>query len=318
MASPMSAAHAMNPSAVAAQINGITKLNDTNFPQWQSEIRMILGVMDLDHALRENAPTAPVPAGDNDLTLAERTKTYEYEKQRWERSNRMSLMIMKNSINLGIRGAIPESNNEGVEFNARQYMASVEEHFKSSSKAHATTLIMRMITGKYNGTTGVREHIMMMVDIAAKLKGMEMEISDGYLVHFIMTSLPSQFDPFKINYNSLREKWSISDLIAMCVQEEERLKADKKDHVNHVSHGQKRGAKSKKKLVFDMKPKKAELKKSKEQAQTDEGSSKSKGPKCCFCKNFGHIQKECDGFKAWLTKRGIPFRSEAGKGGAQN
>jgi len=92
-----------------------------------------------------------------------------------------------------------------------------------------------------DGTGSVREHIMMMVDIAAKLKGMEMEISDGYLVHFIMTSLPPQYNAFKINYNSLKEKWSISDLIAMCVQEEERVRADK-DQANLVTQGKERGA----------------------------------------------------------------------------
>jgi hypothetical protein len=31
----------------------------------------------------------------------------------------------------------------------------------------------------------------MMVDMAKKLKTMDMEISDGFLVHFIITSLPS-------------------------------------------------------------------------------------------------------------------------------
>ncbi|WVZ92786.1 hypothetical protein U9M48_038826 [Paspalum notatum var. saurae] len=86
---------------------------------------------------------------------------------------------MQKSIGIGIRGTIPNSK-DNVPFNAKQYLASVEEQFKSSSKAQASALIMRMVTMKYDGAGSVREHIMMMVDIAAKLKGMEMEISDGY------------------------------------------------------------------------------------------------------------------------------------------
>jgi predicted amidohydrolase len=43
---------------------------------------------------------------------------------------------------------------------------------------------------------------MMMNDMAAKLKDMDMAISEGFLVHFIMTSLLAQFVPFKINYNT--------------------------------------------------------------------------------------------------------------------
>jgi hypothetical protein len=50
---------------------------------------------------------------------------------------------------------------------------------------------MKMLTSKYNGTSGLHEHIMMMNDMAVKLKGMDMTISKGFLVHFIMTSLPA-------------------------------------------------------------------------------------------------------------------------------
>ncbi|WVZ83644.1 hypothetical protein U9M48_030772 [Paspalum notatum var. saurae] len=194
----------MTPSGIAERIKGITQLTGTNFHEWREEIRLVLGVMDLDHALREDAPTAPV-AGDNAPVTAEATRQYEMEKQRWERSNRLSLMIMQNSISIGIRGAILDSKDD-VPFNAKQYLASVEEQFKSSSKAQTSALIMRMATVKYNGAGSVRAHIMMIVDIAAKLKGMEIEISEGYLVHFIMTSLPPQYNAFKINYNSFKEK----------------------------------------------------------------------------------------------------------------
>jgi hypothetical protein len=74
-----------------------------------------------------------------------------------------------------------------------------------------------------------------MCDMANKLKEMQMEISDGFLVHFIMTSLPSpQYATFKINYNTNKTVWSISDLISYCVEEEERLKMEKMKDVVHM------------------------------------------------------------------------------------
>ena len=123
----------MTPSGIAERIKGITQLSGTNFHEWREEIRLVLGVMDLDHALREGAPAAPT-AGDDAAANAAAMRQYEMEKQRWERSNRLSLMIMQNSITIGIRGAIPDSKDD-VPFNAKQYLASVEERFKSSSKA---------------------------------------------------------------------------------------------------------------------------------------------------------------------------------------
>ena len=56
-----------------------------------------------------------------------------------------------------------------------------------------------------------------------------MKINEGFLVHFIMTSLPSEFEAFKVNYNTQKDKWSMSELIAMTVQEEECLKLEKPD-----------------------------------------------------------------------------------------
>jgi hypothetical protein len=61
-----------------------------------------------------------------------------------------------------------------------------------------------------------------MSNITTKLKMMEMDISDCFLVHFTMISLP-QFSHLAINYNNREVKWSGSELITRYVQEEERL-----------------------------------------------------------------------------------------------
>ena len=86
---------------------------------------------------------------------------------------------MKGSITPAIRGAIPDSDN------AMTYIKSVEEQFLGTSKFLASTLMIKMITMKYDGHSGVREHIMKMSDMTSQLKGMDMTISEGFLVHFI-------------------------------------------------------------------------------------------------------------------------------------
>nr|GEY49022.1 hypothetical protein [Tanacetum cinerariifolium] len=80
--------------------------------------------MDLDHALRIDPPAT--------LT-AESTTAHKRAYEQWERSNRMSLMIIKNSIAVSIRGAILDSEN------TKEYLSFVEEQFKGTSKAHAST-----------------------------------------------------------------------------------------------------------------------------------------------------------------------------------
>ncbi|KAL9322518.1 hypothetical protein ACSQ67_010571 [Phaseolus vulgaris] len=68
-----------------------------------------------------------------------------YEK--WQRSNKMCLMLIKNSIGPIIGGGILDSPN------AKAYLAFVEEQFQGTSKAHASTLILKLVTTKYDGRT---------------------------------------------------------------------------------------------------------------------------------------------------------------------
>ncbi|KAK3019050.1 hypothetical protein RJ639_003745 [Escallonia herrerae] len=245
--------------------------------------------MDLDYALRVDAPAA--------LT-AESSTEQKAAYKKWERSNHISLMIMKCSITTAIRGAIPDSDN------AKLYLAHIEEQFQGSSKVHATTLITKMVTLKYSGSNGVREHILRMNDMASQLKGLDMEISEGFLVHFIMTSLPAQFGPFKINYNTQKEKWKMSELISMCVQEEERLKSEQPDSAHVAITGPSKGKGKGKKFGKGN----VQGNKSASVTKTDKASSSgtkgSSGPRCHFCKDKGHMRKECHKFREWLEKKG--------------
>ncbi|GAV83481.1 UBN2_2 domain-containing protein, partial [Cephalotus follicularis] len=150
-------------------INGIEQLNGTNFTSWKEKIGVVLGVMDLDYALRMEKPAEITDQSSSKQKFA-------YEK--WERSNRISFMIMRSSISLEIRGAIPMKDDKEREFTAKEFLASVEEQFKGSSKANASTLIMKMLITKYNGTSEVREHIMKMDDMVSKLKGIWKSLKD--------------------------------------------------------------------------------------------------------------------------------------------
>ena len=76
------------------------------------------------------------------------------------------------------------------------------------------------------------DHIMRMRDIAAQLQTLEVTMSDIFLVHYILNTLPQQYSPFKISYNTHKDKWSINELLAMCVQEQGRLMMEEGEQVN--------------------------------------------------------------------------------------
>ncbi|XP_026416153.1 uncharacterized protein LOC113311541 [Papaver somniferum] len=184
-------------------------LNSDNYKEWKEKILLYLGCMDLDLAIHEEEPPIAIAT----VTQAEKA-TYE----RWERSNCLSLMLIKSHINKSISGLIPEHDN------VRDYLQAIEEQFATSDKVLAGTLMQKLSSMRYNGTSGVREHIMEMGDISSQLGALEVEISEYFLVHLVIISLPSQFVQFKISYNAQKEKWSMNELLTTCVQEEGRLK----------------------------------------------------------------------------------------------
>ena len=51
---------------------------------------------------------------------------------------------------------------------------------------------------KYNGG-GVRDHILSMSTMAAKLKTMNMGLPNPYIVHLALNSLPNDFETFIVN-----------------------------------------------------------------------------------------------------------------------
>ena len=48
-------------------------------------------------------------------------------------------------------------------------------------------------------------------------------MSEPFLVHYILNTLLQQYGPFKISYNTYKDKWSINKLLTICVQVEGML-----------------------------------------------------------------------------------------------
>ncbi|XP_057483788.1 uncharacterized protein LOC130770362 [Actinidia eriantha] len=118
-------------------------------------------------------------------------------------------------------------------------------------------------------------------------------MSESFLVHYILCTLPQQYGPFKISYNTHKDKWSINELLTMCVQEEGRLGMEEGEKVNFTIQGKKKRDQAKNKGKI---PAQSDIKKE---------------SKCFFCKKKGHMKKDCSKFKSWLDKKGYAKPEEA-------
>ena len=64
-----------------------------------------------------------------------------------------------------------------------------------------------------------------------------MAMDDPFLVQFILNLLPSKYETFQFNYNTIKNKWDVNELIGKLIQEENRLRNLGSHTVNFTIQG---------------------------------------------------------------------------------
>jgi len=93
-----------------------------------------------------------------------------------------------------------------------------------------------LTTMKFDGSRTMNEHVIEMINIAARLKSFGMIVDQNFLVQFILNSLPSEYGPLQMNYNTMKDKWNVHDLDNMLVQEKTRLKNQGNHSMNYENN----------------------------------------------------------------------------------
>ncbi|XP_071723870.1 uncharacterized protein [Rutidosis leptorrhynchoides] len=146
--------------------------------------------MDLDLALRTDPPV--------DITESSTIEKIDL-MEKWERSNRMCMMIIRKAILEAFKGSMSPDIHTATET-----LAEVKARFAENEKAEIGTIMAKLTSKKYQGKENVKEHIMEMSHLAARLRALKVDLSEELLVHLVFNSLPAQFGHFKISYNCQR------------------------------------------------------------------------------------------------------------------
>jgi len=67
-----------------------------------------------------------------------------------------------------------------------------------------------------------------------------MNVDEFFLVQFFLNSLPPQYGPLQIHYNTIKYKWNVNELASVLVQEVARLKQQGHHSIHLVSLGAKK------------------------------------------------------------------------------
>ncbi|XP_061370795.1 uncharacterized protein LOC133313436 [Gastrolobium bilobum] len=124
---------------------------------------------------------------------------------------------MKRSVPKAFRGSIVET------IDTKKFLKELEKYFTRNEKAKIGHTLSKLINMRSGGKRNIREYIIEMSNLARKLKGLMLELFDDLLVHLVFISLFAQYGQFVVSYNTQKDKWTLNELVARCVQEEERL-----------------------------------------------------------------------------------------------
>jgi hypothetical protein len=91
------------------------------------------------------------------------------------------------TVENNIKSTLPTTKN------AKEFLKSVEEHFRTADKYLPRTLMAKLTTMKFDGMCGMHEHVLQMTNLAAQLKTLEMNVDEFFLVQFILNFVPPQY-----------------------------------------------------------------------------------------------------------------------------
>nr|KYP41156.1 hypothetical protein KK1_037495 [Cajanus cajan] len=62
--------------------------------------------------------------------------------------------------------------------------------------------MITLTTIRFDGSCTMHEHVIKMTNIAARLKSLGMTVNENFFVQFILNSLPTEYGPFQMSYNT--------------------------------------------------------------------------------------------------------------------
>lgn len=173
--------------------------------------------------------------------------------------------------------------------------------FKESKKAEIGNLMNKLATMKYDGVKDLGVYHLSMIEVASKVKALDFPITDPFLVHLALNSIPSSYGHLKVNYNAKKDKWDLNEMISFYVHEEARIKKEKEANTSHLTtnaHKQQH-FKPSSHVVANKDNTKANPP---PKSYNPLNSNKTTTFKCYFCDKAGHLKRDCTRYKRWVRR----------------
>ena len=72
-----------------------------------------------------------------------------------------------------------------------------------------------LTTMKFDGSRTMHEHVIEMTNIVTRLKTLGMTVNENFVIQIILNLLMSEYDPFQMRYNTMKDIWNVHELHIM-------------------------------------------------------------------------------------------------------
>jgi DMSO reductase anchor subunit len=177
--------------------SSVIVFNGLNFAEWNEQVQFHLGAQNLDMALLLDK---------SDVVTDESNKEDKAPMANWEHSNRLCLMFLRMMIDGKIKIALPDTDN------VQEVLANVKARSQIADKSLASVLMAKFTTMKYDGSCTMHAHITKMTSLFVKLRSLRMTVDEGFLVQFILNSLPNDVYVENINLINIFLKFVVQSI----------------------------------------------------------------------------------------------------------
>ena len=104
-------------------------------------------------------------------------------------TNRLSLNLIKMIMAENVKPVMPKTDN------VKEFILKIKEYSQLdiANKSIVGNLMSELTTKQFDWSQPIHDHIIGMVNVAVKLKSMGMDVSESFLIQFIINSLPLEF-----------------------------------------------------------------------------------------------------------------------------
>ncbi|XP_072090483.1 uncharacterized protein [Arachis hypogaea] len=166
----------------------LDRFDGTNFNRWKDKMMFLLSVLNLVYVIDQKTPPIANAAGSS--TMEEEEKIVELKKKH-------------DADTIVCRGHMLIQSPLEI---WKYLEENLWKRSQTADKSLAGTLMGTLTTIKFDSSRTMYEHVIEMTNIASRLKSLETEVDENFLVQFILNLLPSEYGPFQINYNTMKDK----------------------------------------------------------------------------------------------------------------